>query len=255
MEAKKEEFIVTEKWLEKMGTCENKLQAIKKHFPNGGEPLEVLTRYMELGYMEYIAWLISIIPPFPKSKSAEALELANQLANLKRYFLARLFIEKLPFNETLLVLDNLDGHLFYNGDVYVKGDVDTKMIFISGSLKVEGKITVEDRGEINARQFSNLELISADEINLGNSSSIYAQIKAKTVTLFEKSRITGNVNADIVNLNNGSIWGSVNAKEIYNDGGFIWENANTNKIENTNGGSVQGRTTIKRILNFDNGHK
>jgi len=248
----KEEFIVTQEWLEKNGARKDELQAFKQHFPNDGKAIEVLTRYMELGYTKYIARIISIIPPFPKSKSAEALELANQLANLKRYFLARLFIEKLPFNETLLVLDNVDGHLFYNGDGYVRGDVNTNMIFITGSLKVEGKLTVKDRGEINARQFSNLEQISASEINLGNLSSIYAQIKAKIVNLFEKSRITGNVDADIVNLNNGSIWGSVNANEIYNDGGFIWENANTNKIENTNGGRVQGRTTIRRALSFDN---
>lgn len=50
MEAKKEEFIVTQEWLEEMKACEDGLRAFKKHFPNGGEALEVLKRCGELNY-------------------------------------------------------------------------------------------------------------------------------------------------------------------------------------------------------------
>ena len=252
MEVEEEEFIITREWLEKNGACEDGLIDFKKYFRNGGTALEVLKKCLELGCTLYIPWLLPIIPPFPKSICTEALKLVNQLADANRYFLARLFIEKLSFNETPLVLDNVNGHLFYNGDVYVRGDVNTPMIFITGSLKVEGNLSVKYRGEINARQFSNLEQITATEINLSPSSCIYAQIKANIINLFEKSRITGDVKANIVNLNDGRIWGNVNADEIINDDGYIRGDVNTIKIENTNGGKVDGKTTIRRILSINN---
>ena len=51
MEAKKEEFIVTQEWLEEMGACVDELQAFEKYFPNGGEALEVLERCVEMIYI------------------------------------------------------------------------------------------------------------------------------------------------------------------------------------------------------------
>lgn len=48
MEAKEKQLIVTEKWLEKNGARKDELQTFKKHFPNGGEALEILKQCMEL---------------------------------------------------------------------------------------------------------------------------------------------------------------------------------------------------------------
>lgn len=63
MEAKKEEFIVTQEWLAEMKACKGWLRAFKKHFPNGGEALEVLKRCEELDYTDFGEWLVDRLPP------------------------------------------------------------------------------------------------------------------------------------------------------------------------------------------------
>ena len=189
MEAKEKQFIVTQKWLEKIGTCEAELQAFEQHFPNGGEALEVLKRCEELGYRDFGEWLVDHLPPI----------------------------------YTPLVLNTFVGNLFYPNDVHIKGDVFTQeVIRIKGSLKVDGKLTINKLQRVFAT------FVNADEIDIGG----YAWIR-------------GTVIAKVINFKGGSITGDVDADEIINDGGAIWGNVNTIKIDNINGGKVYGKITYK----------
>ena len=189
MEAKKEEFIVTAKWLEKNGAYEDDIQDFEQHFPNGGEALEVLKRCEELGYRDFGEWLVDHLPPI----------------------------------YTPLVLNTFVGNLFYPNDVHIKGDVFTQeVIRIKGSLKVDGKLTINKLQRVFAT------FVNADEIDIGG----YAWIR-------------GTVIAKVINFKGGSITGDVDADEIINDGGAIWGNVNTIKIDNINGGKVYGKITYK----------
>ena len=189
MEAKKEEFIVTAKWLEKNGAYEDDIQDFEQHFPNGGEALEVLKRCEELGYRDFGEWLVDHLPPI----------------------------------YTPLVLNTFVGNLFYPNDVHIKGDVFTQeVIRIKGSLKVDGKLTINKLQRVFAT------FVNADEIDIGG----YAWI-------------LGTVIAKVINFKGGSITGDVDADEIINDGGAIWGNVNTIKIDNINGGKVYGKITYK----------
>ena len=210
MEAKKEEFIVTEKWLEKIGTCEAELQAFEQHFPNGGEALEVLKRCEELGYRDLGEWLVDWLPPiYPP-----------------------------------LELNTLIDSLFYPNDVHIKGDVSTQdSLYSKGSLKVDGKLTVNGDGSI----YSDKGCINADEIDISRYAHIRrAQIKANRISLRDYARLSGDVIAKVVNLKGGFITGDVDADEIINDGGLIGRDVNTIKIQNINGGKVDGKITYKR---------
>ena len=209
MEAKEEEFIVTEKWLEEMKACEDGLQAFKQHFPNGGEALEVLKRCGELNYMDFGEWLVDHLPPiYPP-----------------------------------LELNNLIGNLFYPNDVHIKGDVSTQEFFyIKGSLKVDGKLIVNKYGEAS----TNKDFINADEIDLGEYAYLYSQIKANSISLRNSAHIFGNTKANVIKVNGGYLHGDVDADEIINDGGLIRGDVNTFTIENINGGMVYGKITYKR---------
>lgn len=209
MEAKEEEFIVTEKWLEEMKACEDGLQAFKQHFPNGGEALEVLKRCGELNYMDFGEWLVDHLPPiYPP-----------------------------------LELNNLIGNLFYPNDVHIKGDVSTQEFFyIKGSLKVDGKLIVNKYGEAS----TNKDFINADEIDLGEYAYLYSQIKANSISLRNSAHIFGNTKANVIKVNGGYLHGDVDADEIINDGGLIRGDVNTFTIENINGGRVKGKITYKR---------
>jgi len=235
MKAKEEEFIVTQEWLEEMGACRDGLQAFKHHFPNGGEALEVLKRcgeelgYEDLDYTDFTdfgVWLVSHLPTiYPP-----------------------------------LVLNTFIGNLFYPDDVYIKSDISIQeFMYIKGSLKVDGKLTVKTYGEV----YTNKDIINADEVNLDEYAYLCSQIKANSISLRHSARILGEVTADninlsgdakisknviakVINFKGGFIWGNVDADEIINDGGFIGGDVNTIKIENINGGSVAGKITYKR---------
>ena len=215
MEAKEEEFIVTEKWLAEMKACEDGLRAFKKHFPNGGEALEVLKRCEELGYeeLDYIdfgEWLVSHLPTiYPP-----------------------------------LVLNTFVGNLFYPGDVHIKGDISTQAyLYSKGSLKVDGKLTVNEDGSI----YSYKGCINADEIDISRYAHIRrAQIKANRISLRDSAHIFGNTKANVIKVNGGYLYGDVDADEIINDGGLIRGDVNTFTIENINGGKVDGKITYKR---------
>ena len=226
MEAKKEEFIVTEKWLEKNGASKDELQAFKQHFPNGGEALEVLKRCGELNYIDFGEWLI----------------------------------DSLPLTYPSLELSTFVGNLFYPGDVHIKGDISTQgRIYIKGSLKVDGKLTVNKYGMI----YSHKNCINAGEINLSENAYICSDIKANSIimngridlqgcvvansiSLRDSAQILGDAKAKVINSKNSRIRGSVDADEIINDGGLIDGNVNTIKIDNINGGEVAGKITYKR---------
>ena len=209
MEAKKEVFIVTEKWLEKNGALEAHLQAFKQHFPNGGEALEVLKRCEELN-LGLGSWLVDHLPPvYPP-----------------------------------LVLNTFVGNIFYPNDVHIKGDVSTQGgIYIKGSLKVDGKLTVKKYGDV----YSDKGCVNADEIDIsGNAFIHHTQIKANSIIISGYAVVVGDTKAKIINSKNSRIYGNVDVNKIINDGGLIKGNVNTIKIKNINGGMVDGKITYKR---------
>ena len=224
MEAKEKQFIITEKWLEEMKAYEDDIQAFKKDFPNGGEALEVLKRCEELDYRYFGEWLVDHLPPI---------------------------YPPLEFNTFV-------GNLFYPGDVHIKGDVFTqRFIYIKGSLKVDGKLTVNKQQSILAA------FVNADEIDISGEADIHARINANSIimsdyvliigdtvansiSLRDSAEILGNAEAKVINSKNSRICGSVDADEIINDGGLIDGSVNTIKIENINGGKVYGKITYKR---------
>lgn len=226
MEAKKEDFIITEKWLEKMYADKDVLQIFKHHFPNGGKALEVLKRCGELDYTEFGEWLV----------------------------------DSLPLTYPPLELSTSTGSLFHPGDIHVKGDLFTQgRIYIKGSLKVDGKLTVNKYGMI----YSDKNCINAGEINLSENAYICSNIKANSIimngridlygcvvansiNLRDSAQILGNAKAKVINSENSRIRGSVDADEIINDGGLIDGDVNTIRIKNINGGEVAGKVTYKR---------
>ena len=224
MEAKEEEFIVTEKWLEEMKACEDGLQAFKQHFPNGGEALEVLERCVELSYGGFAKWLVYHLPPiYPP-----------------------------------LELNTLIDSLFYPGDVHIKGDVSIQgFICIKGSLKADGKLTVNKLQRVFA------DFVNADEIDISGYAQIYSDTKANSIIMSDYAGIHGctiadNINlsgfadisgitkAKVINFKGGLIRGDIDADEIINDGGVIKGNVDTFTIENINDGMVYGKITYKR---------
>ena len=222
----KEEFIVTEKWLEKNGAYEDDIQDFKQHFPNGGEALEVLKRCEELDYRDFGEWLVDWLPPtYPP-----------------------------------LVLNTFVGNLFYPNDVHIKGDISTQgRIYIKGSLKVDGKLTANKYGMI----YSDKNCINAGEVDISENVYICSNVKANSIiingridiqgnvsansiSLRDSAQILGNAEAKVINSKSSRIRGSVDANEIINDGGLIDGNVNTIKIKNINGGEVAGKITYKR---------
>ncbi|PIT62960.1 hypothetical protein BHC47_11360 [Snodgrassella alvi] len=219
MEAKKEEFIVTQEWLEEMGACVDELQAFEKYFPNGGEALEVLERCVELNDIYFGTWLISL----------------------------------LPLTYPPLELNTFVGNLLYPGDVHIKGDISTQgVIRIKGNLKVDGKLTVNKHLDVCSAK----GCVNADEIYISGEASIYAQVKANSIIMSDhaliggdtvansirlrSALIFGNTEAKVINVKGSQIRGFVDADEIINDGGLIYGDVNTIKIENINGGIVDG---------------
>ena len=225
MEVKEKQFIVTEKWLEKKKACEDGLRAFKKYFPNGGEALEVLKRCGELCYFGFGEWLVNHLPPiYPP-----------------------------------LELNTFVGNLFYPNDVHIKGDIPIQeFMYIKGSLKIDGKLTVNKYGDVYA------DFVNADEICLNETAQIYSNTKAKTKALVVNDRavisgdivadnininyfakIFGNTKAKVVNFDGGYIMGDVDADVIINAGGLITGNVNVIRIKNTNGGRVDGKRAYK----------
>ena len=226
MEAKKEDFIITEKWLEKMYADKDVLQIFKHHFPNGGKALEVLKRCGELDYTDFGEWLVDRLPPI------------------------------YPPLELSTFVDNL----FYPGDVHIKGDISTQgIIRIKGNLKVDGKLTVNKYGivysykncvnadEIDISEYVRISSnIKANSISMSNCAFISRDTVANSISLRDSAEIIKNVIAKVINLKDSYIGGDVDADEIINDGGLIDGDVNTIKIENINGGKVYGKITYKR---------
>ena len=228
MEAK-EEFIVTQEWIEKVGAYKDELQAFRKYFPNGGEALEVLERCVELSYGGFAKWLVDHLPPiYPP-----------------------------------LELNTLIDSLFYPNDVHIKGDVSIQgFIHIKGSLKVDGKLTVNKYGEV----YSGKDCVNADEIDLSGYAWIHSDTKANSIimsycagihgcviadniNLSDIAEILGITKAKVINFKGGFITGDVDADEIINDGGIIKGNINTIKIKNINGGQIRGDVDADEIIN------
>ena len=229
MEAKEEEFIVTQEWIEKVGAYKDGFQAFKQHFPNGGEALEVLKQCEKFNYRDLGEWLVDI----------------------------------LPITYPPLELNNLIGNLFYPNDVHIKGDISTQEFFyIKGSLKVDGKLTVNKYGKV----CSGKGCVNADEIDISGYAWIHSDTKANSIIMSYCAGIHGCVIADninlsgiaeilgitkakVINFKGGFITGDVDADEIINDGGIIKGNVNTIKIKNINGGQIRGDVDADEIIN------
>lgn len=247
-----EQFITLE-WLKKICPCEDKLEKFKKYFHNRVSVLGLLKCCVRINEdISFFAWLIDEIPSFPKNKEAEILNIVNKLAKRKYYGLAKTIIRKMSFNQTPLILDYLDSQLFYNGNVKVKGNVNSKMIFISGKLEVDGKIFIKNEGEVNAIYQDIFQEISATEINLINFSNIYGKVKTKTMNLENGSMATGYINANTVHINNSDIIGDVIANEIFEDNGLITGHAYTNKFKQTRKGKIIGEIKLLNNLPVTN---
>ena len=207
-------FIVTNEWLEEMEVYDygDELQAFNVYFPNGGEALEVLKLCEKSGYIVFGRWLVNKLP--------------------SNYY-------------PPLILNNFMGNLLYPNDVYVKGDMCVqKFIYIKGSLKAEGKITINKHGEI----YSDKEYVSADEIDIDADGCICGNVKANRINLDDNARIIGkDIVTKIFNSKGGQVWDNIEAEEVINNGGIIYGNVNAVKIENINGGKIKGKTIYKNI--------
>lgn len=188
MEAKEEEFIVTQKWLEENGAYEDDIQDFRKYFPNGGEALEVLKWCGELDYIYFGEWLVDWLPPtYPP-----------------------------------LVLNNLIGNLFYPNDVHIKGDVSTQECCIRGSFKVDGKLTINKLQRVFAA------FVDANEIDISGYAHIRGDVIAKVINfkggyingdvdaneiINDGGEIWGNVNTfTIESINGGWVAGKITYK-------------------------------------------
>lgn len=215
MEAKEKQIIITEKWLEKNGARKDELQTFKKHFPNGGEALEILKQCEELDYIDFGGWLLDHLPPiYPP-----------------------------------LELNTFVGNLFYPNDVHIKGDVSIQgFIHIKGILKIDGKLTVKKYGSV----YSDKDCVTADEIDLSGYVYIHARIKANRIDMRGEAIISGDTKAKVVNLDGGRIYGNVDADELYNDGGYISQNAKADKATLINGGNIGGNIAFKCLYTDSN---
>lgn len=226
MEIEKKELVITYKLLEEIFAREDWLEIFNKHYPN--------------------------------SKGVKVSELLKKLAELKqREFIYRI-LSVLPFNKTVLEVDNVDSFLFYDGSVHVKGDVNIQNedIYILGNLNVDGKITISLDGYMYADQ------VDANEIYLSGIVTLHAKTRANTINMRDFAFLAGNTNANIINnrdfcelqgnvsanlidLKYSRIYGNVNANEITNYYGLIKGNVNTIKIKNIGSGKVDGKITYK----------
>lgn len=245
MEVIENDSVITAKWLRSMRTSEDEIKEFEKYFPNGGTTIDVLNKYMSMDNIRFIEWILSMTPPFPFAKGTNALNLINQLVQCKRFYTVMQLLDKLPFNEKKLVVDNVNNYLFYDGDLYVKGDVNPLIFDVKGHLEINGNLTVKDKWveELSAQK------ISANEINLLNHTKVYATcVKAKAVNLEVCSMISGNIEADTVKLNQSLVLNNVTADEIINNNSHIWGHINTKKIKNING-NIGGNVDADEIIN------
>lgn len=262
MEAKEDEFVVTQKWLETLEDCgKSDIQTFKKYFPNGGKVSEVLKLCEDFDYGS----------------------------------LGVLLVKNLPFNRKPLVRDYVNGHLFYNGNVHIIGDVVSqkqKKIAVKGNLKINGKLDLRNWALVDANRVKVKEIylddyasiyvrtklkanivvinfysfirghsvikslnmlyhgqihaanIKANIVNMSSYANIFGNIKADIFTI-TSGYVHKNVKANIVCLYGGQVIGNVIANEIHNPDGVIWGNVNTIKIKNTNYDSVKGKIIYK----------
>jgi len=248
------QFIVTENWLKQERAFESILTTFKKYFSSDGEEiLDVLNFYLKLGNIKDIGWICSRIPNFPKGFDIPTLELVNKLIELKQYGIAKNLTSRLPFNENSLELDNLNNSLFYNGDVYVKGNVNNPLaIFIQGNLKVNGKFLSLNTGDADDIPIIDARRISAHQLNAINSN-IYCRSVEANIIYLRNSSITGNIKTNLIDIMDDSIiWGKIEAgSKVFNDNSRIYGNVYTENIVSVNDGEINGEIiTFKQYPKF-----
>ena len=230
---KYEEFIVTQEWLGTLEDCvNNDIQTFKKHFPNGGKVSEVLKLCEDFDYGS----------------------------------LGVLLVKNLPFNRKPLVRDYVNGHLFYNGNVHIIGDVVSQnRIVVKGNLKINGKLDLRNWALVDANR------VKANEIYLDNYASIYVRtkLKANIVVINFYSFIRGhsviknltmlyhgqihaaNIKANIVNMTSyANIYGNIKAEIFTSTSGYVHKNVKANTIY-LYGGQVIGNVDANEIINSD----
>jgi len=142
-------------------------------------------------------------------KDKEGIEVSQALKN-ENLSMNIWLVDKLPFNSTPLEVDKIWDTLFYNGDVYVKGNVITNsLVYIKGDLITDEGIIINEVSEISAKH------INAKNIVLSGESIITGEIKAKNIYLSEYAIIKGDIEAVKVNMCNlASIVGNVTTETI-----------------------------------------
>ena len=231
------EFLINYKWLEAQGVFDAWLEVFKTQFSdNNVKPFDVLMFCKRFNFSVF----------------------------------ARELISRLGFEETRLVIDHVDGNLFYNGDVHVKGDIyvsgkhfTESLMCVKGTLKIDGILTAEGAGRIDAKhiiaddinlchdsycfsQYISVEgFVSAYNLRMGWISKITGDVKVtNTIKLNEGARIYGNINTGFLKIDRGWIRGDVDADVVYNKG-QIDGDVNTVAIDTVNGGEVTGTITYK----------
>lgn len=230
-------FIITHDWLRDKGAYNNDIEAFDKHFPDGeNNAIKVLKMCADWGHTTLGIWLVG----------------------------------KLPFCETSLEIQNTKDNLFYPGNVYIKNDVnlDNRIIFIKGELKIDGKLIISGKGNIYAKcVYANeiymngildiranmvnaerinisamagitAECINTNEIKLNNSASIRSNIKASNLSISDSAIIAGDIKAESINLTGGEIYGDVVSDNLTNNRGRITGDVKANEITIINGGTI-----------------
>lgn len=223
MEAKKEEIVVTTKWLDEAKIFADWLRVFEIHFRNGVTSTD----------------LFAFCEKFDMTIFANKLALA------------------LPFNETDLIVDRVDKPLSYNGNVVIKGDLEVEnSITIQGTLTVEGNLIARGHGPINVTKLitENLDLhnwvnikgdIQATNTRICDRAGVDGNIDVNTIITQGESLIYGNIKAEDANFISGRIWGNIFTENLrYSN--YIWGDVSTREIEEVYGGKINGKLTMRR---------
>jgi len=187
----KTELFVTLDWLEEK-CCPLDCDLFVELFPEGEYSTAVLTKLTELGETTFAKWLVEV----------------------------------LPFNPVDLVINRLDDHLFYNGNVIIDNDVTTvNDISVKGDLTVNGKfIHTGSHTRIEAKNLNATEVylygvtLAVSNINVDKTvkvcdgANLYAStLKANILAVFDAKCVVNikSIEVDLAYLLQGLINGDL----------------------------------------------
>lgn len=201
----------------------------------------------------------------------------------ERVMIANWLAKTLPFSLTCLKLNTVNGLLFHNGNVHVRGNINTaSFITVQGNLQVDGclfgsGLGVEEASafhvtakDIYLRGFFGINAktgVRADTISLGNSSYIQGEVKARLITLCDCAHIKGNTLANTLILSecarvkgqsiiadnidiykDAYTYGNTTCKRIKLSKGYIYGDVDADEVIN-DGGTIFGNVHTKKLNN------